>query len=217
MHILSEVLRHAKTPKTKGLIAVQLDISKAFDTIPHDAIEPALTRKGILPLISKMICKSYKNMQTQIHNGPEDFKISLKRGVKQDDPLSPFISNAVMEPLLLKLESIPGYKINENTKLFCLAFSDDLILTAKRSNVAQELLQVVETFFRDYGLSLSVQKCASFQVVPIKDSFNVHDPKINAISGEAIPYPDAKSKLRYLGMDISLWYGIDIRQLRGKV
>jgi hypothetical protein len=43
VHILNEALKLAKT--TKGLVAVQLDISKAFDTVPHAAIEDALSRK----------------------------------------------------------------------------------------------------------------------------------------------------------------------------
>jgi hypothetical protein len=36
VHIPNEVMRLAK--KSKGLVAVQLDISKAFDTIPHQDI-----------------------------------------------------------------------------------------------------------------------------------------------------------------------------------
>lgn len=74
-----------------------------------------------------------------------------------------------MEPLLFKLESMPGYKINNNTKLSCLAFADDLILTVNSSNNAQELLQEVETFLGDHEMSLSVQKCANFKVVPTKN------------------------------------------------
>jgi hypothetical protein len=34
VHILNELLRHSKGNKC-GLVAVQLDVSKAFDTIPH--------------------------------------------------------------------------------------------------------------------------------------------------------------------------------------
>jgi hypothetical protein len=40
VHILKEIIRFAKS--NEGLIGIQLDVSKAFDTIPHEAIGPAL-------------------------------------------------------------------------------------------------------------------------------------------------------------------------------
>jgi hypothetical protein len=45
VHTVSEVMKLAK--KTTGLVAVQVDITKAFDAVPHQAMEDALTRKGI--------------------------------------------------------------------------------------------------------------------------------------------------------------------------
>jgi hypothetical protein len=44
VHILNKILRAAKK---KGLVAVQPDISKAFDTIPHKVTGDALWKKGI--------------------------------------------------------------------------------------------------------------------------------------------------------------------------
>ncbi|XP_044265128.1 uncharacterized protein LOC123011641 [Tribolium madens] len=111
---------------------------------------------------------------------------------------------------------MPGYKINE-CNISCLAFADDLILTANSPNDAQKLLQVVETFLRDHGMKLSLQKCVSFQVEPTRDSFYVQDANIFANNREPIPNADAESKIRYLGMDISPWCGIDIKQMRGEV
>jgi hypothetical protein len=46
VHILNETLKLGK--KRSGLVAVQLDISKAFDTVSHEAIGHALKRKGSL-------------------------------------------------------------------------------------------------------------------------------------------------------------------------
>jgi hypothetical protein len=44
IHIINEIIRQAK--KKTGITVVQLDIAKAFDTIPHKAIGDALRRKG---------------------------------------------------------------------------------------------------------------------------------------------------------------------------
>ncbi|XP_021942003.1 uncharacterized protein LOC110841004, partial [Zootermopsis nevadensis] len=45
IQILTELVRRMK--RDKGGVGIQLDVSKAFDTIPHEAIGPALTRKGL--------------------------------------------------------------------------------------------------------------------------------------------------------------------------
>jgi methylthioribose-1-phosphate isomerase len=45
IRILNEVLKIAK--QKTGLEAIQLDISKCFDTVPHKTIEDAFTEKGI--------------------------------------------------------------------------------------------------------------------------------------------------------------------------
>jgi hypothetical protein len=44
-HILNETIKAAKG--RDSLVAVQLDITKAFDTVPHKAIEAALCRLGL--------------------------------------------------------------------------------------------------------------------------------------------------------------------------
>jgi positive regulator of sigma E activity len=50
--ILNEILSTAKVQK--GTAIVQLDVSKAFDTIPHQAFEPVLQKHGIPASISSV-------------------------------------------------------------------------------------------------------------------------------------------------------------------
>ena len=45
IHILNETMKATKTKK--GLVAIQLDIVKVFNTVPHKAIEAALERLGL--------------------------------------------------------------------------------------------------------------------------------------------------------------------------
>nr|CAI5864999.1 unnamed protein product [Callosobruchus analis] len=69
----------------KGGTCSILDISKAFDTVPHDALVPALRRLGVAPYIA-----DYVKTRTRIANGhpsnDDPIQIGLKRGVKQGDP-----------------------------------------------------------------------------------------------------------------------------------
>jgi len=69
VHILNEILRAAKS--NSGITVVQLDISKAFDTVPHKAIPPALKRLGVPAEIISSISASYEHITTTIcHKGP---------------------------------------------------------------------------------------------------------------------------------------------------
>jgi hypothetical protein len=65
IHILNEVIRAAKS--REGMVGIQLDISKAFDTIPHEAIGPALRRQNIPDMICQAITGSYKGLKTIIN------------------------------------------------------------------------------------------------------------------------------------------------------
>ncbi|ERL94887.1 hypothetical protein D910_12160 [Dendroctonus ponderosae] len=86
IHILNELLRHSKA--FKGLVLTQVDISKAFDTIPHCAIAPALTCKGLPAHMVSKITKAYKYVATIIQS-KATVDSSLQRCVKHGDPLSP--------------------------------------------------------------------------------------------------------------------------------
>jgi hypothetical protein len=50
--------------------------------------------------------------------------------VKQGDPLSPFLFNAIMTPLLEQLEELGELTIDETQSISSLAFADHLILIA---------------------------------------------------------------------------------------
>jgi hypothetical protein len=128
VHILNETIKLAK--KKSGLVAVQLDISKAFDTVPHEVIGHALRKKGIPEYVIELIKNSYEGVLTTIKRGKDKIQIQIKRGVKQGDPLSPLLFNVVMEPLILQLERQEGFRINNGCKVSSLAFADDIVLLA---------------------------------------------------------------------------------------
>lgn len=215
VHILAEILAHSK--EQGGLVAVQLDISKAFDTVPHDVLGPALRRKGVHEHVVQLVCRAYEDVHTNIQYGGTTIPVHLQRGVKQGDPLSPLLFNTIMEPLLLALEKQPGYRITEEQGISCMAFADDLILVARDVPQARNLLNITETYLTALGMSISAPKCTAFQVVPTKGSYFVKDPGLFFSGGERVPYASAETRIRYLGISFTPWTGIDLGDLRAEV
>jgi len=60
VHILNEIIKAAKT--RKGLVAIQIDIAKAFDTVPHKAIKAALERLALPKGTQESIMNSYTSL-----------------------------------------------------------------------------------------------------------------------------------------------------------
>jgi len=63
-----------------NLAAVYLDMSKAVDTIAHEAIPDALRRKGLPEPVVRLVTDSYTNMQTVIKQGTIEIPITIQRG-----------------------------------------------------------------------------------------------------------------------------------------
>jgi hypothetical protein len=63
---LDKVVKATKI--SNRLFDVQLDIAKAFDTVPHLAIDAVPRRLGLPTFISKTAMGSYKSINTTIHH-----------------------------------------------------------------------------------------------------------------------------------------------------
>jgi len=199
-----------------GGVGIVLDLAKAFDTIPHGAIGRALRRKGVPEPIVGLIESSYRTLYTRIAHPDGDIEIQLQRGVKQGDPLSPLIFNLILEELLERLESMPGYELPGGENISVLAFADDLLLMASDAPKAQALLDTVVEFLENHGMSLSVPKCTAYRIAAAKSSWYLADPGIHR-RGEYIRVATPDEPLTYLGVKYSLWSGIDLGSVQASL
>lgn len=208
VHILNEILATAK--RDHGIVVTQVDISKAFDTLPHLAIETALKSKGMPYEVVKMITNSYKGAMTRLKCANE-IEVNIMRGVKQGDPLSPLIFNVCMDHIIEKLESMGGYAITPEQSISCLAFADDMILLAKDVVTANAMFAELESFLYFKGMALSIDKCAAFEIKTTKDNWYVVNPRLQSRNGDDIGYLGPNDPMTYLGMQITPWSGVVTR------
>jgi hypothetical protein len=138
-------------------------------------------------------------LKTIIKNQGSTVEINHQRGVKQGDPLSPYIFNAILNPLLKQLEELKGYTINESHTISSLAFADDIILLADNQHKAQQILFHTAKYRRNLGMLIAPSKCTTLSIITTKDSWYLTDPHPCLPGGQNIPSPTAANELNYLG------------------
>ena len=105
----------------------------------------------------------YNNIQScVINNGVSSNFFTLERGVRQGDPLSPYLFIIAVETLAIAIrqkESIKGITIGtEETKL--LQFADDTTAVLADTSSAERLFELLNTCHSKFSLDsrLTVQK-----------------------------------------------------------
>ncbi|XP_021833608.1 uncharacterized protein LOC110773399 [Prunus avium] len=184
--VAQEMLHKFKNSKgKKGFIAWKIDLSKAYDRLNWDFIKNVLWEVGIRGRILELLMHCITSVKYQvILNGEVTSAFYPHCGIRQGDPLSPYIFVLCME----KLSHIIQQKIHDNVwkpVQICqggpfishLFFADDLILFGEASTTQATLMKHC---LDDFG-NLSGQK-VSFEKSTICVSPNTNADLANAIA-----------------------------------
>jgi hypothetical protein len=187
-----------------GLMAIKIDMEKAFDRMEWNFILAILSKLGFHPTWVNWvrICITSPSFSILINRSPFGH-FSPERGLRQGDPLSPFLfilGTEVISRLLLWQES---HDLLQGIKIAChcptvshLLFADDLILFAKATSVeAVHLKSCMDIYCRWSGQAINRSKSS------IHFSKNTASSTINNISG-IFPFKRAYISSKYLGLPL---------------
>ena len=127
-----DIMWHTETQKMPGVLLF-IDFEKAFDSIEWDYyLTASLEVFNFGPELTKWVKTFYRNVSSCIlNNGFCSSSFILGRGVRQGDPLLPYLFVAAVEILAIAIRSdnnIKGIKIGDDeTKV--LAYADDMTAT----------------------------------------------------------------------------------------
>ena len=144
-----------------------IDYKKAYDMVPHSWILKCLEMVGAAKNIISTISNSMVNWKTVLTSGGTVLgQVDIKRGIFQDDSLSPLLFIVIMLSLTLVLRKMrAGYRLAKGaTPINHLLFMDDLKLYGANKDQLDSLIQVVRIFSQDIKMLFGLEKCAVLEI-----------------------------------------------------
>ncbi|GKA84529.1 RNA-directed DNA polymerase, eukaryota [Tanacetum coccineum] len=139
---------------------------KAFDSVRWDYLDGILSNFGFGSKWREWIHGCLTSaMGSILVNGSPTSEFKFHKGLKQGDPLSPFLFILVMESLHLSFNNIlnaglfKGIRIDDSLTLSHLFYADDAVFIGKwdRANVVT-IVHMLKCFFMASGLQINIHK-----------------------------------------------------------
>ena len=147
-----DIIAHTESLQLPGVLLF-IDFEKAFDSIEHEFLYKALECFNFGPSFIKWIQTFYNNLSSCVlNNGFFSSPFQLERGVRQGDPLSPYLFLIAIEIMAISIrtnENIEGIKIGED-ETRSLLYADDMTATLANISSVEKMINL----WKLRGLSL---------------------------------------------------------------
>ncbi|KAL0288047.1 UNVERIFIED_CONTAM: Retrovirus-related Pol polyprotein from type-2 retrotransposable element R2DM [Sesamum radiatum] len=183
--------------------ALKVDLRKAYDTVEWDFLRAVLTMFGFPERFIMWIveCVTTPSFFVCLNGAPHGF-FRGARGLRQGDPMSPFLFVLVMEVLTLIIQQLidqnGGFSYHwkcEAIKLFQLGFADDLLLFSKANTESIHLFKDgLTTFAELLGLQANLAKS---HLILSRSAAATRDTLLTILD-----FQEGHLPLRYLGLPL---------------
>ena len=162
IRMLYDVLSYTQNNSLPGMVML-IDFEKAFDSISWNFIRRTLDFFDFGPDIKRWIDIFYKDITACVAiNGSYTRWFQVQRGVRQGDPLSPYlylISAEILSLLIKKNKDIKGITLKDNVEALLSQFADDTSLFLDGSQKCFEAcIRCLEDFTKLSGLKMNFEK-----------------------------------------------------------
>nr|GEX24429.1 RNA-directed DNA polymerase, eukaryota [Tanacetum cinerariifolium] len=157
---------------TKQAMIFKVDFAKAYDSVRWDYLLDVLHAFGFGSNWCKWIRGTFSSfMASVLVNGNPSLKFPFFCGLKQGDPLAPYLFILIMESLHISLSRATsagvfnGIRINDLMVISHLFYADDAIFMEEwsDSNMAN-IVKILRCFFLVSGLKINIQKSQILEV-----------------------------------------------------
>ncbi|GJX28013.1 putative RNA-directed DNA polymerase, eukaryota, reverse transcriptase zinc-binding domain protein [Tanacetum coccineum] len=200
--VLNEIMAWHRKRK-KDLMVFKVYFEKAFDSLRWDFLDLVMVKLGFGTKWRKWIFGCLRNARTSVLvNGSPTREFEIYKGLRQGDPLSPFLFILAMEGLHVltcKAESVGLFKGvsfgHHNMRISHLIYADEVIFLGEWLSVnAHNLLCMLRCFYLISGLKINVNKCNVLGV-------GVSNEEVSNLA-KIIGCEAAKFPMKYLGVPV---------------
>ncbi|KAJ0859980.1 putative RNA-directed DNA polymerase [Helianthus annuus] len=170
--VLNEVLSWLKKYKRRGMF-FKVDIKKAYDSVNWAFLDSIMQQMNFSSRWRTWVMATLRSAKASVLvNGSPTREFVCSRGLRQGDPLSPFLFVMVMEAQsgIMKVADSTGlFKginiSNEGPYLSHLIYADDVMFVCEwsMSNI-NNLRRMLRCFYLVSGLKVNLAKCSIFGV-----------------------------------------------------
>ncbi|GJU55522.1 RNA-directed DNA polymerase, eukaryota [Tanacetum coccineum] len=152
--------------KKKQTLLFKVDFEKAYDSVRWDFLDDVLGKFGFGDKWRKWIqCCLHSSKGSIIINGSPTDEFQFGRGLKQGDPLSPFLFLLIMESLHISFQRVVdagmfhGIDVGGLVNLSHMFYADDAVFIGEwsESNITS-LIHVLDCFHKVSGLKINMCK-----------------------------------------------------------
>ncbi|PNX83328.1 ribonuclease H, partial [Trifolium pratense] len=192
--VLNEVIDLAKRRKDSCLL-FKVDFERAYDTISWSYLERMMVKMGFARkwMCWMRACIFNSTMSVLVNGSPtEDFNVG--KGLRQGDPLSPFLFLIAAEGLAgmvnkaVDIGKFAGFKVDNSICFKILQFADDTILLGEAS---WDNVKTIKTILRGFelvsGLKINFVKSKLYGI-NVDDNFIAAAASFLNCSFDSIPF-----------------------------
>ena len=169
---LLDIMEITKNKNLPGIL-LGVDLEKAFDSVDWKFLHAVLEKFNFGPYFRKWVSIFYTDIEACImNNGHSSGYFNLERGVRQGDPLSPYLFIIAIETFAHAVRcnnNIKGISL-ENTEIKLIQFADDTAATVKDKDSVKVFFDLLSKFELCSGLKVNREKTEAMWIGACRNS-----------------------------------------------
>ena len=197
--VLRSILAEARVER-KSLAVASVDLSKAFDSVSHVAVQSCLNKLNMPDYLRNACLDTLDHNVLKFKGG---VTVQGKRGVPQGLPLSGYLFIATIDAAVKEMDQLCPYVTANDEKVGALCLVDDLLLFSNSRSELEQKLQALRVKLKEGGWRLNAQKSYAYAQHHRAGKTIIEEGHVDCGDNETIRLIPSSEKFKYLGVAIS--------------